>query len=382
MKRNLIIIFIAIFIFVAGFSACNQTATTPPASSKDYKIGAILPMTGTSAVLGEFNKNGMDIAVEELNARPNAPKIYSVEYGDSKNDPKEGVLVFQQQASVQKLPIIVSAMSSVTGALAQPAAENNKLLMATMVSSAGITENQPNMFRLFVRADIDAKTMADYAVKNAGLKKAAILFVQDDFGASFRDVFKQNFEAGGGKVTVEEGFDRAATDFRAVLTKLKGADFDCLYLLGYERTMGLIPKQMRELGINQPVLSIGTLAQPYVMEQAGNAIDGSYFTSTEFDADNPKSDAAKNFVAKYEAKFGKKPNYFAAFAYDTVRVLARAVEDAGANSADAKAVADALRRIKDFPGAVGAITFEPNGDARFPMHVSQIKNGRVENVSK
>lgn len=382
MKRKLISLLITTIFLIATFSACKPTANTPTEGEKNYKIGVILPMTGPSAVLGEFNKTGMEIAIEELNARPNAPKIYSIEYGDSKNDPKEGLLVFQQQASVQNLPVIVTAMSSVTNALAQPAADNNKLLMATMVSSAGITENHPNMFRLFVRADIDAKTMAEYATKNLDLKKAAVLFVQDDFGTSFRDVFKQNFETNGGKVTVEEGFDRAATDFRAVLTKLKSADFDCLYLLGYERTMGLVPKQMRELGLNQPVLSIGTLAQPYVMEQAGNTIDGSYFTSTEFDADNPKSEVAKNFVAKYEAKFGKKPNYFSAFAYDTVRVLARAIEDAGTNGSDAKAVAQALRLIKDFPSTIGTITFEPNGDARFPMHVSQIKNGRVENVSK
>ena len=365
---------LALALVTAG---CPQTPPPAP-KSVTYKIGAILPLTGPAAVLGEFNKSGMELAADEVNARwTSTGKSLSLSFADSKNDPKEGILAFQKLVA-EDTPFLVTAMSSVTNALIQPASENNRLLMATTVSAAGITAGHEKVFRLFIRADTDARTMAEYAAKTLKLKKIAILYVQDDFGASFRDVFKRTFEGGAGKVTAEEAYDRAATDFRAVLTRLKGADFEALYLLGYEKNMGLIPKQMQELGIKKTILSIGTLAQPYVLEQAGDSLNGAYFTATEFDADQPKSETARGFVDRYNAKYGKKPNYFSAFAYDAIRVLAKAMEDAGANRPDP--VAGALHKIQGYPGAVGPISVEPNGDAAFPMHVRQIRGGKVQDV--
>jgi len=362
----------AIAALLATLLGCNGAKS----GKKEVVLGAILPMTGPSAVLGEFNKHGMDLAVEEWNTakKPEEPSL-RIEYADSKNDAKEGILAFQALTGPKKVGTIVAAMSSVTNALIQPASESGSLLFATTVSAEGITQDHPRMFRLFIRADIDARTMAEYAARTLKMKRVAILYVQDDFGASFRDVFKRSFEQEGGSIVAEEGCDRAMTDYRATLTRLKTKSFEGIYVLAYEKTMGLIPKQMRELGMNQPIFSIGTIAQPYVLQQAGSAVDGAYFTSTDFDAEAPRTDLTRSFVQKFEAKYGKKPNYFNAFAYDTIRVLAKAAGEAAGNTPED--LSKALLTVKDYPGTVGPITFEPSGDAAFPMRVRRIEKGRI-----
>jgi len=131
---------------------------------------------------------------------------------------------------------------------------------------------------------------------------------------------------------------------------------------------------LKGAGCSIPIISIATVAQPFVLEQAGPAAEGVYFTTTMFSADNPRTDAARDFVKAYESAYGKKPNYFAAFAYDTVRMIAEALKSVSATS-DANAVRDALSRVPQMEGTVGPIRLDNDGDATFDMEVMQIKVG-------
>ena len=355
-------------LVVSNFVGCKREPEV-------YKIGAILPLTGSASMLGDFIKSGIDIAVQHINKKGGIKgKKIEIVYEDSKNDPKEGISAFNKLVSMQGLPVIISAMSSVTNAIIPLADRNQTPLFATTVSAAGVTDKSEYVFRLFITADIDAATMARYAANKMKLKKVAVLYVNDDFGMSFKDVFSQTFAEEGRKIVWAESFEKGESNFRGIITKLKSMDFQAVYLLGYEKGLGILVKQLREFGITKPILSIATIAQPYVREQAGDALNNTYFTSTIFNPDSPKSDIARKFISEYETQFGKKPNYFSAFAYDAMFLLSEAIRSHGYTKDGIK---KGLLAIKDIQGVMGNITIKSNGDAAFPMIVKKFEGGKI-----
>jgi len=376
MKHLRVSLVVILSIFLVGslflFNGCKKK------EPEVIKIGAILPLTGSASLLGEYVKNGIDIAVEELNSMGGIKgKKIKVVFGDSKNDPKEGVAIFNNLLAIEKLPVVISAMTGVTQAIIPIADKNKVVLFATTVSASGITEKSPWTFRLFVTADIDAKTMANFASDKLKFKRVGILHVNDDFGLSFSKIFTSTFEEKGGKVIFTDGFDKGTTDYRGMLTKVKSNLPDAIYILGYDNHLGLLPKQMHELKINIPILSIGTIAQPNIMAQAGSALDGTYFTATEFSADTPQTPEAKLFIEKYKTKYGKDPNYFSAFAYDVIMITTDAIKNKGYSS---DGIREGLLDIKGFRGVTGVILIKSNRDADFKMVVKTIKDGKVKDV--
>jgi branched-chain amino acid transport system substrate-binding protein len=272
---------------------------------------------------------------------------------------------------------VVVAMSSVTSAIAPLADEQKVPLFATMVSSKGVTDNHPTMFRLFINADIDARLMAEFAAKTKGFKNVSIISVNDEMGASFSSVFTETFTAAGGKIATHESFDKAATEFRDVAAKIRAVPSEAVYLLGYDRNLGQLAKALREQGVTQPFLSIATIAQEPVRAVAGDALNNTFFTAVQFDAEAPSGMKAKAFVAAYEKRFGKKPTYFSAFAYDSVLLLAEAMHSKGTSSDN---VVAGLQAIESFEGTTGTISFGGTRDARFPMTVKQINQGAVSSA--
>lgn len=374
--RKYFVLFFIVILFGNLLSATGYAEKKP----ETIKIGAILPLTGSASLVGEYVKNGIDLAVDEINAKNGIEgKTIVILYGDSKNDPKEGISIFNKFISLEKLPIVISVMTSVTQAITPIADKNKIVILATSVSASGITESSLWLFRLFVTADNDAKTMANFASDKLKYKRLGILHVYDDFGLNFSKVFTSTFEnrRKGNKVVFSEGFDKRTIDYRSILAKAKKKHLDAIYILGYDNNLGLLPKQMRELGITIPILSIGTIAQPNVIAQAGKALDGTYFTTTEFSADNPLTQEAKLFVERYKAKYNKTPNYFSAFAYDSIMIISEAIKNEGYSS---DTIQKGLQNIKDFKGVTGVITIKPNRDADFKMVVKTIKQGIIEDV--
>lgn len=161
------------------------------------------------------------------------------------------------------------------------------------------------------------------------------------------------------------------------MNKIKTNLPDAIYILGYDNHLGLLPKQMREIGINIPILSIGTIAQTNVLAQAGRALEGTYFTTTEFSTDSPQTQEAKRFVEKYKTKYGKDSNYFSAFAYDAIMIVTDAIKNKGYSS---DGIREGLMNIKDFRGVTGVISIKSNRDADFKMVVKTIRDGKIHDV--
>jgi branched-chain amino acid transport system substrate-binding protein len=195
-------------------------------------------------------------------------------------------------------------------------------------------------------------------------------------GNSFRQVFAEEVVRRSGIVVYEETFEKSSVDFKSLAAKISSKDADCVYLLGYDSNLGILARELREHGVSSTFLSTATISQKPVLESAGEAIEGTYYTSVLFDSSRPQSDAAKMFVEAYKAKYSEAPTYFSAFAYDSLRILAESLDS---NSAENSA--KRLRLVEGYQGVCGTITVGLDGDCRFPMIVKQLKGGAGVDVN-
>jgi branched-chain amino acid transport system substrate-binding protein len=363
-------IWIGILIVIIVALATALIIAQPKKESEEIKIGAVLPLTGPSGYIGEAIKNGMILALDETSNNKTKSEII---FEDSKGETKIGVNAFKKLTESDNINICVAALSSVVNPII-PLADNKQIpLIATVVSAEGIAKKSSWVFRFFTKAEIDAKVMAEYAYKSLNLKEIVILHVQDDFGISYAKIFKQVFENLGGKVVGVENFQFGESDFRTVLSKIKSFKFDGVYILSYANNLAIIPKQMKELGIKATILSIGTIAQDFVIKQAPDAIEGIYYTTTAFDISNPATDEMKKFVTLYKEKFNQNPEYFEVFGYDIAKIISQIVRNTGS---DEKEIRDSLLALHGYKGAAGEISVDKSGEINFPVVIKRVVDGQ------
>lgn len=373
MKKQHFITIFALVVAIAGY--LYHRSSQQSEEIETLKVVAILPLSGPTAFMGEYCRNGIDLASDGARAQG---KSIQITYHDSKNDPKEGLAAFSK-SRVDSPSAVIAAMSSVAMGLAPVCEEANIPLVATTVSAGGVTNGKEWMFRLFINADIDAKLMAEFATKTKGYKHVGITRVNDEMGTSFAKVFSETLTANGATVAFEETFEKTQTDFKSLSAKLATKQADAIYLLGYDQNLGLLARELRAAGIESQFLATATISQKPVVDAAVSAVEGAYFTSVLFDGANPHSEQSGRFVENYQKKFNAIPTYFSAFAFDAFALIAEASSMDGSSP---NAVRDGIRKITNYEGATGTITIQPNGDALFPMIVKQLKSGVGVPVSR
>jgi branched-chain amino acid transport system substrate-binding protein len=370
MKKLWIGISIVVVVALAIVLIVTQTKKEP----KEIKIGAILPLTGSAGYIGEALKMGMELALDEMNKREKMDGVVlKLIFEESMNDPKTGVSAYRKLITDEEVEIVISAMSTVTKSIIPLVDKDEIPLLATVVSTEGIAGQNPWVFRFFTRADVDAKAMAEYAYQTLKLRKVAILHVQDDFGVSYAQVFSKIFEKLGGKITIAENFFPGETNFSSIIAKIKSSAVDGIYILSYANNLALIPKQMKELGIRTTILSIGTISQRFVVEQAGGSVEGAYYTTNAFNTFRPTTEEMTNFVKNFEKKYGKTPEYFEVFGYDAINLIAEAIKIGGITK---KGIQTGLLSIHDYRGAAGKISVSERGEVNFPVIIARVAEGR------
>jgi branched-chain amino acid transport system substrate-binding protein len=205
-----------------------------------------------------------------------------------------------------------------------------------------------------------------------GYKEIAVLYINNEWGVGLKDVFEKEFENLGGKILISEGFEQDAKDFRTQLIKIKAKNPKVIFIPVYYIEAGLILKQAKELGIKAQFLSGDSIEKPEFIEIAGELAEGIIFGAPTYDPESKES-LIKNFVDKYQSKFGKKPTVVAAHAYDATNIIALTLEKCEEN---ATCIKDELYKIKDFPGVSGKTSFDKNGDAIKEILLKTVKNGQ------
>lgn len=346
-KKALVVLFV---VMIAGmmFTGCSKK------TSDTIKIGGIFPLSGSVAVYGTECRNGVELAINEINAAGGINgKMLELVAEDDEGSPEKSVNAYKKLVTKDKCSIIIGSLTSgCTAAISSLAQAQKVLLLAPAATQTDITDAGDYVFRACFIDPFQGTVGGKFALEDLGAKNAAVLYdVQNDYSIGLYENFKVVFEQGGGKVVAEESYGTGDKDFNAQLTKIKTTNPDVVYLPDYYGTVALIAKQLRAQGINAPI--VGADGWDGIIDNAGDEVLNGFY-SNHYAADSTDGKVV-TFVNSYKAKYGSTPVSFAALGYDCVYLLKDAM--GAAKSADSTTLKDQLMKTN---GAyvTGNLTFD------------------------
>ena len=382
MKRvtKLLSVLAAGAVFMGALTGCG--GGSKGADGDTIKVGGLLEMTGGSASFGISGKNGIDLALKKINEKGVlGGKKLSLVVADTKSEASEATNGMQKLISQDKVVAVIGPNQS-SAVIASGAINNGaKVVDITPIgTNPDVTVDpktkkvKPYSFRTCFIDPFQGTVMASFASNELKVKKAAIYIDNtSDYAKGLAQFFKENFVKNGGQVVIEEAYLQKDTDFKSTLTKIKAAQPDFIYIPGYYQEVGLIVKQAREMGITVPMAGGDGWDSAKLPEIAGKAALENTFFSSLYSPDDT-SDLNKEFVAEYKKAYNTNPDVFAALAYDSTLLVAKAIEDAG--SADPAKIAEAMAKIKGFKGVSGEVTFNEEHNPIKSAVIIEHKDGK------
>jgi branched-chain amino acid transport system substrate-binding protein len=366
---------------IAGLTLAGAAS----AQSKDpVRIGAIEILTGPNNRYGIAIQRGFDLAVEDVNKKGVlGGRPIAITYEDSAGNKDQALNAARKLIGRDRVPLILGPTLSNEMFAAGPIANERKVpIVGTSTTAAGITAIGPYVFRTSLpEADVIPVTIKR-AKEKFGIKRVAVMYGNDDaFTKSGYDVFKDALAKAGIETLATETFGSKDSDFSAQLTKIKALNPDAIVVSALVEAAAGIELQARQIGIDPKVFFIGGngFNSPKLGDIAGKAADGTLVGSPWFLGKKDKVN--QDFVAAFKAKYGgDEPDQFAAQAYDTLHIVAKAIETAGAP--DSEKLRDALGKTTH-SGVMGPFSFS---DTRDPADTSGVvvlvmKGGKFEELN-
>lgn len=357
-------------------TSSNSTSQPQSSQSEPIKIGAILSLTGSAAQYGKWSQNGIALAVSEVNQAGgiNGRQLQII-YEDDATDPATAVSAAQKLISINHVSAILGPLTSSSVLAAAPVAEANHIvLLSPCASSPKITDAGDYIFRNWPSDNYEGAAMAEFLAQQLHIKTVVVAAMNNEYGLGLRDVFIQRAKELGLNILDVLSFEQGATDLKAQAARIAELKPDIVYAPGHGKEVATLIRQCREIGVKSVFASGVAFETPDVFTVAGSAADGTYYTAPAFDPDSQDNQVVK-FQEAYEARFHAKAEVFAAHAYDAVKILATALQNAGG---DFNKLKDALYAIHDFPGVTGNTTFDKNGDVIKPVAVKVVKGGTFQ----
>ena len=362
-------------MMTAALAGCSGSKDSNSAGGKTVKLGFITAYTGPGAAYGQAMKEGVDLAVEEINKDPNTKVKIDLKTYDTKLDKTEAINATKKAIEQDKVLAIEGPMTTGEVMAAGPIAQQDKVVAFTTGGTGpDVTNIGDYIFRNAIPGKLAIPQTVEKAQKKLGFKKVALLYSNNnDQMVGESKIYQQVFAEKGIEVVATETFADKDTDFSAQLTKIQAANPDVIAVAGLYQEGALIAKKAREMGMNQPIIGNNGFNSPEYIKQAGAAADGT-MVATPWNPER-QSEKAQNFRKAFVAKYGHEPDQFAAQAYDAMYVLHQAVEQSGTTT-DRKKFRDTLAKIKDFEGATGTFAFDDNRDPKMDLSVLEVKGGK------
>lgn len=349
-------------VLLAGCSSASGSDNAGDGGSAEtgdtVKIGLNFELTGEVSSYGTAERNGAQLAIDEFNAREDKPfTVEGVEI-DSKGDPAESTTAAIKLIDEDQVAAIVGPATSAPSISTYQAATDKQTPVvspsATQVD-AMLNGDTPYEYawRVCFEDSYQGAAMAIYAYDTLGDKKAAVINETSDYGQGLAKTFKEKFESLGGEVVAQEQYNAKDTDFASILTKIKGKDFDVLYIAGYYGEAGLIIKQARESGIDCNIVGADGFESEKLAELAGKENLNNVWYTTCYTTVNA-SDELKSFIDDYTAKYDQAPNMFSALAYDATNLVLDQLEATGKTGAELN---EAIKKA-NFSGLTGSFVFD------------------------
>ena len=341
-------------------------------------IGEFASLTGATASFGQSAHKGVRMAVDEANANGGVlGKKLRLVTEDDQSKAGEAATVVRRMISREKPVAIIGEVASSRSLEAAPICQQNKIPMITPASTnPKVTQTGDYIFRVCFIDPFQGSVLAKFMLQR-GWKRAAILTdVKQDYAVGLTDFFKDYFTKNGGTIVSEQSYSSGDKDFKAQLTSIRGTDPEAILVAGYYNEAGLIASQARELEIKVPLLGGDGWDSPSLIEVAGEAMEGNFF-SNHFSAED-KSPAVQDFLAKYKAKYLESPDAMSALAYDATMLLLDSMKRAG--TTDSAALRSAIASTSGFPAVTGNITLDTDRNASKSAVILQIQGGKFRFV--
>ena len=249
-----------------------------PASAQDkapLDFGLAMPLSGPSALYGKDQVQAAQWAVDDINAKGGVDgHPLKMTVLDTQADPQLGIQAVNKLISVEKVPVFVSAWSSVVKAVAPVANDAKVVQLSVGASSPEVAHLGDYTYTAFPLADVDIRALATYEATTLGKKRAAVLYINNETGTAPAKVFREVFEKNGGKVVDFESYDAKASDWTGLLLKVRAANPDVVHIQGLVADTPQIVAQMRQLGLNMTVSSYSAIYNDKFIQQLGSAAEG------------------------------------------------------------------------------------------------------------
>jgi len=370
----------------ALLAACGKEAPPPPKAEAPkppevitVKIGSASPLTGPQAHIGIDIRNGVQLAIEDANAA-------NIEIGGKKV--KFELVAEDDEANPTKATTVAQKLVDAKVAAVIGHFNSGASIPASKIySDAGIPQISPSStnpkyteqgfkttFRVVAHDGQQGPTLARFAAKTLGAKTVAVIDDSTAYGQGLADNFEATAKSLGMKVVAREHTTDKDTDFKAILTKIKGRKPDLIMFGGIDPQAGPMVKQMKDLGIKARFIGGDGMQTPNFIKLAGNAAEGAMASIPGLPKDHMPG--GKAFLEKYKAKFNQEVELFAPMGYDAVMVIIDAMKRAGSTE-PAKFLPEIGKT--SYQGVIGPIAFDDKGDLRNgPITIYVVKGGQWE----
>jgi len=366
-------------------SAVCATATGFAQAQTVIKIGHVAPLTGNQAHLGKDNENGARLAIDDLNEKKLKINGQDVKFEllpeDDAADPKQGTAVAQKLVDAKVAGVIGHLNSGTT------------IPASKIYSEAGIPQISPSAtnpkytlqgyktaFRVVANDGQLGGTLGRYAVKDLKGKAIAIIDDRTAYGQGVADEFEKSVKAAGGKLVGREFTNDKATDFAAILTKLKGGKPDVVFFGGMDAVAGPMLRQMKQLGVKAKFMGGDGICTAELAKLAGDSMGDDQVVCAEAGGVTAKQEKGlEDFKARFKQKFNAEVQIYAPYVYDATMVMAAAMQKA--NSADPGIYLPELAKIS-YNGVTGTIAFDAKGDIKDgTLTLFTYKKGQREKIA-
>jgi branched-chain amino acid transport system substrate-binding protein len=362
-----------ICLIVLAFLVILLSSSPGRCAEKTIKIGFNIELTGDIPKVGESSKYTAEMLKEEI-SRTGGIKVgaetYKLEfvYEDNESKAESATAAALKLITHDEVLAIIGPQSSKQ---AIPAGEVCNSYKTPMISpwstNPQTTKDRPYVFRACFLDEFQGPVAANFVSREFGARKAAVLYdIASDYPKGLAEFFKASFEKlhGPGSVVAFETFTTKDRDFSAQLTNIAKSGADILFVPQYYDEVPLIVKQAHELGWKNPIMGSDSWGSAELMKLCGDDCKGQFF-STHYAAAGAKG-VTKEFIDKYQAKYGYVPDDVAALTWDACQLLLQAIQNSGVLSGnierDRDAVKEHLANIKDFEGITGKMSFTPDGN--------------------
>lgn len=374
-------------LVAALLAACGQEAPPPPKAEAPkapevitVKIGAASPLTGPQAHIGIDIRNGVQLAIDDANAA-------NVEIGGKKV--KFEIVAEDDEANPTKATTVAQKLVDAKVAAVVGHFNSGASIPASKIyADAGIPQISPastnpdytlkgykTTFRVVAHDGQQGPVLARFAAKTLGAKTVAVIDDSTAYGQGLADNFEATAKSLGMKVVAREHTTDKDTDFKAILTKIKGRKPDLIMFGGIDPQAGPMVKQMKDLGIKAKYIGGDGMQTPNFIKLAGEAAAEGVMASIP-GLPKDQMPGGKAFLEKFKAKFNQEVELFAPMGYDAVMVFIDAMKRAGSTD-PAKFLPEVGKT--NYQGVIGPIAFDDKGDLKVgPITIYVVKGGKWE----